>query len=362
MKAMVVREYGAGFFLEEVQIAAPVGREVLVDVKASGLCHSDVSAMKYDLGFPAPSVLGHEAAGIVAAVGPDVTEFFPGDHVVGCLVQYCGKCKQCITGNVGLCLHPEATVRAEGEVSRLSSEGGALTQGMGLGGFAEQALVHENQLVKLPESMPWAQAALLGCGVATGAGAVLTAAKVPQGSSVAIIGAGGVGLNAISGAVIAGASKIIVIDITDDKLETAKKFGATDVVNSATEDAVARVIELTGGVDYAFDFVGFAPTAQSGWDMLAKGGELYLIGLGSPTSELNLKLVDAITTRKSVHGVYMGSTNPKRDLAMYADLYLQGRFNLDDLVSKEISLSEVNEGYESLKEPGMNRVVITSFA
>lgn len=362
MKAMVVNEFGGGFHLAEVQIADPIGREVLADVKASGLCHSDLSAMRFDLGIPAPSVLGHEMAGVVTAVGPEVSEFAVGDHVVGCLVQYCGKCEKCLVGEVGLCRNPEATLRGPDEEPRLSRDGESLTQGMGIGGFAEQALVHENQLVKLPNDMPWPQAALLGCGVATGAGAALNAADVQAGDSVAVIGAGGVGLNAVSGSVIAGATEIIVIDISDDKLETAKRFGATHVINSTTEDVVARVQEITGGgVDFAFDVVGLPATAQQGYDILAKGGALFLIGLGTPESELPVTLVDAITTLKSVHGVYMGSTNPKRDLAMYADLYMQDRFNLDDLVSKEISLDQVNEGYEALKDSNLTRIVITSF-
>lgn len=361
MKAMVVNGYGEGFHLEDVEIAQPIGREVLIQVKASGLCHSDLSAMRYNLGFPAPSVLGHEVAGEVIAVGPDVSEFAAGDHVVGCLVQYCGKCSGCLSGDLGLCEHPEATMRTPEQEPRLSRNGEPLTQGMALGGFAEQALIHENQLVKLPTEMPWAHAALLGCGVATGAGAAINAANVQAGDTVAVIGAGGVGLNVISGAVIAGATKIIAIDIADDKLEKAKKFGATHVINSSTEDVVARVHELTGGVNFAFDVVGFPATAQTGWDVLGKGGALYLIGMGSPESALDIKIIDAIVTRKSVHGVYMGSTNPKHDLAMYADLYLQGRFNLDDLVSKEIALDQVNEGYEALKDPSLTRVVITSF-
>ncbi|MDN5732300.1 MAG: Zn-dependent alcohol dehydrogenase [Yaniella sp.] len=362
MKAMVVRELGGGWVPEEITIAKPQGNEVLVDIKASGLCGSDQMEMSTEVQFPPPSVLGHEIAGIVTEIGPNVTNIAVGDHVAACLVQFCGKCEECLSDDVGLCLNPSATERAEGEAPRLTdSDGKALNQGMGLGGFAQQALVHENMLVTIPKEMPFPQAAVLGCGVVTGTGAIFNAAQVEQGATVAIIGAGGVGLNAISGAVVAGAAKIIVIDLNNETLETAKKFGATHIINSGEQDPVAAVKDLTGGrgVPYAFDIVGITPTARQGYDMLAKGGTLYQIGMGG--GNLELANLGNIFDRKAIQGVFMGSGVPKRDIPVLADLYLQGKLNLDDLVSAEISLSEVNEGYEKLKDPQVNRVVITSF-
>jgi S-(hydroxymethyl)glutathione dehydrogenase/alcohol dehydrogenase len=234
---------------------------------------------------------------------------------------------------------------------------------MGLGGFAEYAIIHENQLAKVPDAVPFPQASLLGCGVVTGAGAVMNTAHVQPGQTVAIIGTGGVGTNAISGAVIAGASKIIAVDIADDKLENARRFGATDVVNSTTTDAVAAVKEITGGLgaDFVFDFVGVPAVTRSGFDMLAQGGGLYLIGVLDPSNHLDLTSLELLNGRKRVEGVYMGSTNPKRDIPMIAELYLQGRYKLDELVSKTISIDEIQEGYASLKDPKINRVVVTSF-
>lgn len=360
MKASVVREFGGGFHTEEVQIAQPVGREVLVEVKASGLCHSDELAQSTNLGYDVPMVLGHEVAGIVSAIGDQVRDIAVGDHVVGCLVQYCGACTQCLTGNVNLCLHPEATVR-DGRIE--DANGVELAQGMGLGGFAEYAIIHENQVARVPEAIPFPQAALLGCGVVTGAGAVMNTANVQPGQTVAIIGTGGVGTNAISGAVIAGASKIIAVDVADDKLVNARHFGATDTVNSRAVDAVAAVKEITGGVgaDFVFDFVGAPGVTRSGFDMLAQGGGLYLIGVLDPTNSIELSSMELLGGRKRIEGVYMGSTNPKRDIPMIAELYLQGRYKLDELVSKEISIDEVQEGYASLKDPKINRVVITTF-
>ena len=361
MKATIVREIGAGFVTEDVSIADPIGREVLIDVKASGLCHTDLTYSSNDFGSPLPMVLGHEVAGIVTAVGSGVTELAVGDHVVGCLVQSCGKCEACLTGRTFQCEHPEETLRREGDAPRLTVDGAKLEQVFGLGGFAQQALIHENQLVKVSNDIPFPQAALLGCGVVTGAGAVINTSNTQAGDSVVIIGAGGVGLNAINGAVIAGATKIIAVDVADDKLEKARRFGATHTINSTKVDAVAEVIAITGrGADAAFDFVGIPAVTQSGLEMIRPGGGLYLIGIIDPTAVIPLSTLGLIATQKRIQGVYMGSSTPKHDIPLYADLYLQGRFNLDDLMSREIALDGVNEGYGLLKDPDVTRVVITS--
>src|SRR5690348_15217280 len=237
MKALVLNALGRGFDLDEVDIASPTGREVLVDVQASGLCHTDLLFATHDIA-PTPSVLGHEVAGLVAALGPDVTQVRVGDRVVGSLAQVCGGCARCLSGRSFQCLHPESTLRRPGESPRLSRGGMGLFQGFGLGGFAERALIHENQLAVVPKEMPFAQAALLGCGVVTGAGSVLNTANVRAGDSVVIFGAGGVGLNAVSGARIAGAARIVAIDIQAKQLDEARRFGATDVINSTTTNPV----------------------------------------------------------------------------------------------------------------------------
>lgn len=361
MKALVVNALGGGFDLEEIDIASPIGREVLVDVQASGLCHTDVLFATQNI-IPMPAVLGHEVAGIVAEIGPEVEQFRVGDHVVGSLVQSCGACARCLSGRSFQCLHPEATLRRPNDPPRLSRNGVGLFQGLGLGGFAERALIHENQLAFLPKEMPFAQAALLGCGVVTGAGAVLNTAQVSAGDTVVVFGAGGVGLNAISGARIAGASRIVVIDIQPKRLEAAKLFGATDVIDSTTKNPAEAVrCILPRGADHVFDFVGLKAVAEQGLAMLGVGGGLYLVGVSKPEVSLDLNIFDAIGGQKRVQGVNYGSTNFKRDVPMYADLYLQGRMNLDDLVSKRIALRDVNEGYAALKDGSLNRVVVTSF-
>jgi S-(hydroxymethyl)glutathione dehydrogenase / alcohol dehydrogenase len=361
MKALVVNALGRGFELEDIDIAAPKGREVLIEVQASGLCHTDLLFATHDI-VPTPAVLGHEVSGIVAEVGPDVAQFRVGDHVVGSLTQSCGACARCLSGRPFQCQHPESTVRRPTDAPRLSRQGIGLFQGLGLGGFAERALIHENQLATLPKEMPFAQAALLGCGVVTGAGAVLNTAGVSAGETVVIFGAGGVGLNAVSGARIAGASRIAVIDVQPKRLEAAKQFGATDVIDSTKSKPVEAVRSLLpGGADHVFDFVGLKSVAEDGLAMLGVGGGLYLIGVARPEVGLDLNIFNAIGGQKRVQGVNFGSTNFKRDIPMYAELYLQGRMNLDDLVSRRIALRDVNDGYAALKDGSLNRVVVTSF-
>jgi S-(hydroxymethyl)glutathione dehydrogenase/alcohol dehydrogenase len=308
-------------------------------------------------------VLGHEVAGVVTAVGPEVTQVKVGDHVVGCLVQYCGTCRRCLEGRTTLCLNPSFTERAEGEQPRLSENGAPVAQGMALGGFAQQVLIHEHQLAVVPDGIPWPQAALLGCGVVTGAGAVLNTADVQPSDTVVVIGTGGVGLNALNGAVTAGVATIIAIDIADEKLERARRFGATHVINSAKEDPVAAVLGITGaGADAVFDFVGLGPVTQQALKMVAPGGGLYLIGVLDPTATLSISPVELLSAKRRVEGVYMGGTTAKRDIPLYARLYLEGRFELDSLVSREIALADVQQGYELLKNPEVARVVVTDLS
>ncbi|HET9831088.1 MAG TPA: zinc-binding dehydrogenase [Vicinamibacterales bacterium] len=361
MRALVLNALGRGFDVEDIDIAAPIGREVLIDVRASGLCHTDLLFATHDF-VPLPAVLGHEVSGVVAAVGPDVGQFHIGDHVVGSLAQTCGTCVRCVAGRTFQCRHPESTLRRATDPPRLSRGGAAVFQGFGLGGFAERALIHENQLALVPKELPFAQAALLGCGVMTGAGVVLNSANVSAGDTVVIFGAGGVGLNAVSGARLAGASKIVVLDIQAKRLEQARRFGATDVIDSAHTNPLDAVRGLLpAGADHVFDFVGQKTLAEQGLDMLSAGGGLYLVGVARPDVEIGINIVSAIGGQKRVQGVNLGSSNAKRDIPMYADLYLQGRMNLDDLVSRTISLGEVNDGYASLREGSLNRVVVTTF-
>ena len=359
MRAAVVNGIGEGFVIEDVDIAEPVGHEVLVYVKAAGLCHTDLTIANHGLGYPMPSVLGHEVAGVVTAVGPDVTQVWLGDHVIGCLLQSCGMCAKCRMGKPYQCIDPHSTERCGG--GRLTRAGEPLSQLFGLGGFAEQALIHENQLVSIPKSVPFPQAALIGC-ESTGAGAVLNTANVRAGETVVVIGAGGVGLNAVSGAAIAAAAKIIVIDIDDRKLEKSRRFGATHTINSGATDPVAAVREITGiGTDHVFDFVGIPSVYEQALAMLAVGGSLFLVGTTDPLTTLQVPIVSTILNQIRVQGVNFGSANFTRDIPVDLDFYAQGRMNLDDLVSREISLDELPAAYDMLNDPTVTRVVVTTF-
>lgn len=362
MRAALVKQLGQGFVTEDVDIAEPTGREVLVDVGASGLCHTDLTWSRYDIAYPPPSVLGHEIAGTVSAVGPGVTDVAVGDHVVGCLLQSCGACRRCLSGRPYQCLRPEVTLRPTSEAPRLSQHGRPVAQGFGLGGFAAQSLVHESQLVTVPPELPFPQAALLGCAVVTGAGAVLNAADVQPGDAIVVIGVGGVGLNAVSGGIIAGATTIVAVDVADAKLDKARTFGATHTVNSTAVDPVEAVKDITeGGADAVFDFVGIPSVTAQALDMVALGGGLFLVGSIDPSSVLAVGGIGLIGAQKRIQGTIMGSAIPKRDIPRYAALYAQGRLDLDDLVSQEIGIDEVDAGFDALRDSATTRVVITAF-
>ena len=365
MRAALTRGVGKKFEISAVTVAEPMDHEVLVEVRASGLCHSDITVAETGMGVAMPIVLGHEIAGTVAAVGSAVSRISVGDHVVAAALQPCGRCRACLRGNLWACSKPGALDRDPGAAPRLRDEGGPIGQLQGLGGFAEQALIHENQLVAIDSAMPFEQASLIGCAVATGAGGVFNVAKVQPGQSVAVFGCGGVGLNAVQAAVLAGATRVIGVDIRADKLELAKTFGATDVVDSSQLDAVQAIGELTesDGVDHAFVMVGVPAVAESALGVLGHDGTVYLVGGMSPGAELTLRPSPGesllLPYQQGVRGSWLGSSNFYHDIPLYVDLYLKGRLNLDDLVSQTIALDEINEAYEALERGGVARSVIT---
>jgi S-(hydroxymethyl)glutathione dehydrogenase/alcohol dehydrogenase len=363
VKAAVLNKIGAGFDIEDVHVDTPACHEVLVEVRASGLCHSDLHLADGDYGIPLPAVFGHELAGVVVDFGAAVRDFRRGDRVVGSLLQYCGACSRCISGRTWMCLRPEATLRNPQGAPRLRNSTGALAQVFGVAAFAELALVHENQLAPIPADVPFAPASLLGCGVVTGAGAVINTAGVRVGETVAVIGVGGVGLNAIWAARHSGASRVIAIDTQSSKAALATTFGATDFVDARQSDAVAEVRALTGdGVDHAFEVVGSNDTLRQATAMTRKGGGMYVVGLPRPGTELCVDVHSQLIRRQiSITGVYMGSTNTRQDIPMYAELYLQGRLDLDKLVSQEISIDQINDAYRDLAGGHIARSVITSF-
>lgn len=357
MKAAVLREYNAPLEIEEIQIDKPGPYEVLTRTAASGICHSDLHVIEGGIPMPTPCVLGHEPAGIVEAVGSEVTDFKPGDHVIGCLNAWCGKCNYCLTGRPHLCMPPEMLARLDGS-SRLTKDGDPIMQ-FALSSFAEQMLTHERSLVKIRDDMPLDRASLIGCGVTTGIGAALRTAKVEPGAVCAVIGCGGVGLSTLQGCRIAGASRIIAVDTMDWKLELARELGATDVINASNGDPVAQVQELTGGgVDYAFECIGLKPTIQQAVGMAAKGGAAVLVGVLAVTETVELSAADITLQEKRILGSFMGSNAFRRDMPQYVDYYLDGRLRLDEMISKRIPLEEINPAFDAMKAGEVARSVI----
>jgi S-(hydroxymethyl)glutathione dehydrogenase / alcohol dehydrogenase len=302
--------------------------------------------------------MGHESAGVVEAVGSDVTYVKPGDHVITCLSVFCGDCDFCLAGRPDLCQSLVVRRSAE-ERPRLSEGGVPVAQFAQLGSFAEQLLVHEHAVVKIANEMPLDRAALIGCGVVTGLGAVFNTARVPAGATVAVIGCGGIGLNCVQGARLAGASRIIAVDRLDSKLDLATEFGATHVVNASSDDAVAEVIELSGGgVEYAFEAIGLAATAQQAWKMLIRGGTATVIGM-IPVGDVVQLPGHEFLSAKRIQGSTMGSNRFRVDMPRYVELYLQGRLKLDELVSARIRLDDINEGFKTLQGGEVARSVVT---
>ena len=358
MKAAVMRETKAPLCIEEVSIDKPASREVLVRVAASGLCHSDYHFLNGDLPTPLPAVLGHEVAGVVEAVGAEVTAVKVGDPVVACGSVFCGRCSACVSGKAHICTDRPHRLEQDGARLKLGS-GVGVTQNGELGGFAEQILVHENALVAVPREMPLDRAALIGCGVLTGLGTVFNTAKVTPGSKVAVIGCGGVGLNLIQGARLAGADQIIAVDMMAQKRELALKLGATHAVAGGAQ-AVEAVRELSeGGVDYAFEAIGIPSAMIQAVEMLARGGLMTIVGAVKLGEVIPLPGIQMVLNEWRVQGALMGSSPFVRDIPRFANLYLQGRLDLDTLIAERIGLSGVNEGFQTMLGATQARSVIT---
>ena len=362
MKAAVLNSIPGQLDIEEINIDSPGPREVLIETKAAGLCHSDLHFMEGLYPHPCPAVLGHESAGVVQEVGSDVHYVKPGDHVITCLSAFCGHCSQCISGHLSLCENKGTElVRGADKPSRLSRpDGEAVNSFLHLSSFAEQMLVHEHALVKIREEMPLDKAALIGCGVTTGLGAVFRTAKVDPGSTVAVIGCGGIGLSAIQGGRIAGANKVIAVDMNASKLELAESLGATHTVNASDGDPVEQIKELTDGdgVHFSFEAVGLKQTAEQSFNMLRNGGQATVIGMIPVGTKVELHGVDFLY-EKTLTGSNMGSNQFRTDMPRFVEMYLDGRLKLDEMVSKTIDLEQINEGFAEMKTGNVARSVIT---
>jgi S-(hydroxymethyl)glutathione dehydrogenase/alcohol dehydrogenase len=358
MKAAVLREVNTPLQIEDVQLDSVGPREVLIRTGATGVCHSDLHFIEGKYRIDMPAVLGHEAAGTVETVGSQVTYVKPGDTVITCLSVFCGHCDRCLSGRPNLCRR-EDVVRGQAEPPRLKQGSERVTQMAEISSFAEQMLVHENATVKVRDDVPFEQLALIGCGVTTGVGAALNTAKVVPGSTVAVIGCGGVGLSAIQGAILAGALRVIAIDRVETKLSMATEFGATDVIDASGSDVVKKVLDLTnGGVDYSFEAIGTKETAEQAFGMLQAGGTATIIGMIPQGTKIELDGPSFLRERK-IQGSSMGSNRFRTDMPRYIEFYLQGRLKLDQMVSQRLSLGDINGAFEDMKQGAVARSVIT---
>lgn len=358
MRASVLLDGSDQLVIAAVEHDEPIGREILMRTVAAGLCHSDYHYLDGTLHRRRPVILGHEGAGVVEAIGPDVRDIRVGDHVVTCLVMGCGECVRCGAGEPTTCLNPGVTKRAKGERPRLTLDGEDVGQMANIGSLADQILLDERAVTPINNDIPLELACILGCAVVTGLGAALNTADVQPGESVAVIGCGGVGLNIIQGARLAGARQIIAIDANPAKLARAQQLGATDTIDASSVDAISAVLEITGaGADHAFEVVGRPALVRQAFEMAAPGRSAYLVGIQSDDAELTLPVTGFRRGKKMV-GVFMGNTDPRHDIPRYADLWRSGQLDLGGMISHTLPLEDVNHGFAMMMSGESARTVI----
>lgn len=364
-RAAVLYQANEPMRIEELELAEPKEREVLVRIAASGVCRSDWHVINGDWqrGTALPMVLGHEASGTVEQVGPGVTTVKPGDPVVVNFAPFCGQCNFCLSGRPVLCTAVRsATPGAMPDgTTRLSRHGQPIHHFAASATFAEHAVLHESGAIKVRPDVPLGTAALVGCAVMTGVGAVVNTAKVQAGSSVAVFGAGGVGLNVIQGARLAGASQIIAVDIVDEKLEFARQHGATDVINAKSEDPVRAVRRRTGGgADYTFEVLGSGPLIRQAFDAAKRGGKVVVVGLPADGVDAAVDASALVFGEKVLMGCFYGSTRARIDMPRLIDMCLNGQLQLSSQVTRHYRLDQINEAYDDLVsgKPGRGLIVM----
>lgn len=363
MRAAVMTAVNKPLEILDLKQDGPKAGEVRVRTKAAGVCMSDWHIMIGDWPMPMPMVLGHEAAGVVEEVGPGVANTKIGDHVIFSFKENCGHCAYCTKGRVILCTGHAAAARGRmfDSEARLFLNGEPVNQMARVGTFAESVVCPAEMVVPVRKDLPWSHAAIIGCSVATGVGAVTRHANVEAGATVAVVGCGGVGLNVVQGARLAGARTIIAIDLLDNKLEYARKFGATHTINAKSEPNVVKAVKaITGGlgVEYAFDAIGSQATAQQIIDMCAPGGHATLVGIPSVTTTATFSPFMMVFTEKKLTGSFYGSVRPSIDFPILADLAMAKRLDLDSLISRTYKLDEINEGFKNLAGGTVARGVI----
>lgn len=358
MKAAILFEVGRPLEIADVAIDAPGPREVLIRTVACGVCRSDLHFVDGAYPTPLPFLPGHEAAGVVEAVGSDVATLKPGDHVVTCLSVFCGHCEFCVTGRMSLCID-QSTRRPKGAPPRLSLDGQPVHPMTQLGGHAEMMLVHEHACVPIDREMPMDRAALIGCAVTTGAGAIFNAAKLVPGETVCVVGCGGIGLAAVNAAKIAGAGKIIALDPVPEKRAVAEKLGATHTLDALADDAVAQVVEISrGGVHHAIEGVGRPASAETSVRVLRRGGTATILGMMPLDHKVGLSALDLLGDKK-VQGALMGRNHFPVDIPRLVDFYQRGLLDLDTIIAERLPLEQVNHAFDELRKGDATRSVIT---
>jgi S-(hydroxymethyl)glutathione dehydrogenase/alcohol dehydrogenase len=360
MKAAVLYEARTPLVVETVDLDDPKEGEVLVRLASAGVCHSDYHVMKGEWTLPLPMVLGHEAAGVVERVGAGVTQVKPGDHVILNFRPNCGWCRYCAIGRPVLCNGADTVrwVMFDGTV-RLHKGSQDIYHFARTASFAEYAVVPQSGAVPVRPDMPLDKACLVGCSVMTGVGAVINTAKVQPGSSVVVIGCGGIGLNVIQGAALAGAERIIAVDLLENKLAYAREFGATDIIDASPGDTVARIQDLTdGGADYAFEAIGNSRTILQAYESTRLGGVTTIVGMAPEDDQVTINALSIPRTEKVIMGSWYGSARPWVDLPKMVDLYLSGRIKIDPLVSRTYRLEEINPAYEALEKGEVARSIL----
>ncbi len=356
-KAAILEQPGKPLVIGDIEVADPQPHEVLIDTKACGLCHSDLHFIDGAYPHALPCIPGHEAAGIVRAVGSEVKTVKPGDHVVTCLSAFCGHCEFCVTGRMALCLGAD-TRRGKGDAPRLSRGGDPVNQMLNLSALCEQMLIHEHACVAIDKQMPLDRAAVIGCAVTTGAGAIFNACKVTPGESVVVIGCGGVGLAAINAARIAGAGKVIAADPLPEKRKLAETLGATHTVDALADDAAAQIIAITdGGVHFAIEAVGRQASADLAVASLRRGGTAVILGMMPLDCKVGLGAMDLLGGKRLM-GAIMGMNHFPVDLPRLVDFYLRGMLDLDTIIAERIGLEDVNAGFDKLREGHSARSVV----
>jgi S-(hydroxymethyl)glutathione dehydrogenase/alcohol dehydrogenase len=358
MKAAVLHQPNQPLTVENLDLRDPARGEVLVRTATTGVCHSDLHFVEGLWPIRPPAVLGHEASGVVEKIGDGVSYVKPGDHVILSFSPFCGRCEMCTTGRPHLCTDASGRDPAPEAGPRITWDGRPVSQMASMGSFGEMMVVPEGGLVRIDPEYSLETAALVGCSVMTGVGAVLNTAKVPEGSTMVVVGCGGVGLNIIQGGQLANAGRIIAVDLLDNKLELAKQFGATDTVNGSQVDAVQTVREMTKDtVDFAFEAIGNVKAARQCFDMVRRGGTAVIVGMLPFGSELPLPGAAFLGEKKAI-GCFYGSTRQRVDMPRLLNFYRQGKLKLDELVTRRYELGQINDAFAAMKNGEVARSVI----